>query len=251
MIGSNIAEAQTFYKSIAGKFDYFTTDNLGNVYTIVNNEIVKYNAKGEYFARYSNKNFGRIYYVDVSNPLKVVLLFKDFSQIIFLDNMLSESSAGIRLEDMQLEQSTLACSSFNNGLWIYNAINFELRRVNENFVQTNQTLNINQLMDDFKNPESMIENSGYLYLTNPEIGIFVFDTFGTFVKIIPIKGLHSIQVRDDFIYYYTDNKLFNYNKKDFVTNEILLPVKNTVASRVEKGKLFIQTDAEIQIYNLD
>src|SRR5438552_190098 len=74
---------------IKSRYDYFTADNLGNFYTVREDELIKYLPNGKMFARYSNLKLGSISAIDVTNPLKILLYYRDFQQIIFLDNQLS------------------------------------------------------------------------------------------------------------------------------------------------------------------
>jgi hypothetical protein len=99
--------------------DYFTTDNEGNLYTINADEIMKFNNKGILEFRFSNKSLGNISHVDARNKLKILLFYKDFSKLWFLDNMLAESRNTILLQDFRLDQASVVCMSFNNGFWVF------------------------------------------------------------------------------------------------------------------------------------
>lgn len=236
-------------KTIRQPGDYITTDNLGNLYIIKQNEIIKYNQSGDYFSRYSNKQLGSISYVDVTNPLKIVVLYRDFSQVLFLDNMLAETSSKIRLQDIQLEQTTLAGSSYNNGVWLYNLINFELRRLDQDFNQTHQVLNINQIVGYDINPNYLLENGSFVYLNNPETGILVFDIFGSYYKTIPIKGLSSFQVKENVLYYFKDNKLKSHEVKFAEEHNFYLPDTAFVQNiRIEKDKFFVHKKDSVSIF---
>src|SRR5688500_1993390 len=69
--------------------DAFTTDPLGNIYLVKGAEVVKYNASGIRTARYSNLQLGDVATIDAMNPLKILLHYRDFQQLVFLDNQLS------------------------------------------------------------------------------------------------------------------------------------------------------------------
>ena len=81
---------------------------------INNDEIIKYNVDGVLQKKFSTKRYGKIDFVDAMNPLKVLVYYKDFQQILFLDNQLTASSNMISLESLGHEQSSLVCSSSNN-----------------------------------------------------------------------------------------------------------------------------------------
>jgi hypothetical protein len=196
---------------IKAKFDFFTTDNLGNIYVIKEDELIKYLANGKYFARYSNLKLGNITTVDATNPLKLILYYRDFQQIVFLDDQLSVNSDVVSLETLGFEQTDLVCASNNNSFWIYNKQNNELNRFNENSKKITSTGNLKQILQHEMAPNFMMEHNGYLYLNSPETGVFVFDVFGAFSKIISIKNLKQFQVSENILYYQKDSSFCSYN----------------------------------------
>ena len=66
-------------------------DNLGSLYIVSSTgQIKKFNAAGDSVAVYNQvRNFGKIFTLDVSNPLKVLIFYKDFSSVIVLDRFLT------------------------------------------------------------------------------------------------------------------------------------------------------------------
>lgn len=105
--------------SFTEKKNHVEVDAFGNIYLINDNEIVKYNSLGVLQKKFSTKRYGKIDFVDAMNPLKILVYYKDFQQILFLDNQLTASSNMISLESLGHEQSSLVCSSSNNSFWIY------------------------------------------------------------------------------------------------------------------------------------
>lgn len=219
---------------------YTYADNLNNIYSVANNEIVKYDSEGKYFSKFSDKTWGAIHHVDASNPLKILVFYKDFSKIIFLDNMLGQTGSTIFLEKLGLEQAQLACSSHNNGIWIFNQLNFELIRLAQTLEITNRTGNLGQVLAINMAPNFMLQHNNFLYLNNPETGILVFDSFGTYYKTIPIKGLSSFQVRDDDIVFIQKNKVGTFNLKSLKASIIAESDTGLVKANVEKNRLILQ-----------
>jgi hypothetical protein len=197
------------------KHDFFSVDNIGNIYTVKEDEMVKHLANGKFFARYSNLKLGSITNIDVTNPLKLVLYYRDFQQIIFLDNQLSVNSDVVSLETLGYEQTELVCASANNSFWIYEKRNNELHRFNENSKKVTSTGNLKQVLQADINPNYMTEHNGYLFLNSPGTGIYVFDIFGAFSKVIALKGLNQFEVSENIIYYRKDGSLCSYNHNIF------------------------------------
>src|SRR5256885_10738969 len=88
------SQKDTPYKLIAtihGDVVNFTVDNLDNVYVLTStDQLKKYNANGDSVAVFNNiKKFGKVSLIDASNPLKILLYYKDFSTIVVLDRLLA------------------------------------------------------------------------------------------------------------------------------------------------------------------
>ncbi|MGZ4090359.1 MAG: hypothetical protein ACXVNO_06540 [Bacteroidia bacterium] len=224
---------------IKSKLDYFTTDNIGNVYTVKDDELVKYLPTGKFFLRYSNLKLGNITTVDATNPLKLVLYYRDFQQIVFLDNQLSLNSEPVSLEKLGYEQTDLVCASTNNGFWTYNKQNNELIRFNESSKKIAATGNLKQVLQADLNPNFMTEHNGYLFLNSPETGIYVFDMFGAFSKIISLKDMKQFQVSDEIIYFKKDSSLCSYNYKLFEEACKKIPfAEHAVGIQMNKNRIY-------------
>lgn len=237
-------------KTIETKADFITTDNLGNLYIIKNDVLEKYNSKGDLLKTYSNKSLGKIEQVDASNAMKIVVFYKNFRQVLLLDNMLAPVSETIRLDNYNLEQSTLICISHTNGIWFFDNTKQSLVRMDNLMQKTVETLNLNNMIGEELAPNYMLEANNLLYLNNPNFGIYVFDVFGSYFKTIPIKNLNSFQVTDGNIVYYKDNQLYTYNSKLIEESSFEIPIKEVISARAEKNLLFIQKEKSVEIYSV-
>lgn len=208
-------------KFITTKFDSFSTDNLGNIYIVSNDEVKKYNKKGELLKIFSNKKSGKIFSIDASNALRILVFYKDQSQVIILDSQLTQNGDAIDLLNMNMEQSDLICSSFNNGMWLYNRQNAELVRLDDKLNKVVSTGNLNTLLNLELKPLHITENSGYIYLSDKKNGVLIFDIYGTYYKTISLFGLKTFQVSEDRLYYYKDSTLSSYHIKQLSTYDSL------------------------------
>jgi len=235
-------------KTITASISFMTTDNLGNLYIIVNNELRKYDIDGNLLKTFSDKTHGSITSVDVTDPLKILLYYHDFRQILFLDNMLSIKGDALMLDDLGVLQPLLACNSYDNGFWIYDQQEFQLIRFDKNLNSSYQSGNIVQLTGVKIKPNFLMEISGKVYLNDPDNGILVFDKYGTYAKIIPFKNLSSFQARDENILYSTKSQLIRYNFKTFDQQTMDLPMKNAINARFEKERIYVQDSLSVKIY---
>lgn len=235
---------------IEGEFDMLSTDHIGRVYVTRHDELFLYSEKGDLMYQFSDLSRGEIQHLDTRNPLKILIFYPDYSQIAFLDNTLSRTRENVNLMNMGLELARLACTSFDNGFWVYDPVSFRLVRFDQGLNQTNEVANINQLVGAELNPDQMLEFDSWLYLNDPEYGVFVFDSFGTFTKLIPIKGAERIGVRGNGIFFQMKDKLIKYDPLSFDQVEIQLPVNEFQSVSIEKKQLFILTKRGVLIYRI-
>lgn len=200
---------------IKAKSDWYNADPIGNVYLVKDDEVLKFLPGGKLFARYSNLKLGSISSLDVTNPLKLLLYYRDFQQLVFLDNQLSVNSQNVSLEALGYEQSELACASTNNSFWVYNKQNNELIRFNEGSKKIASTGNLKQVLKSDLSPNFMLEHNGYLYLNCPDNGVYVFDMFGAFSRLISIRNLKQFTVNENILYFQRDSVLCSYNFRLF------------------------------------
>ncbi len=243
---------QQDYKSIKNipvKADKFLTDIMGNCYLVDRQEITKYDNFGRKLSSYSNGALGNITYVDASNPLRILLLYKNFNQIVLLDNSFAEITEPFYLDNAGIDMIDVACISNFGGIWVYNSTDMELQRYNTGMNLEQTGTNLSDLIDGNQTPNFLVEKNDNIYLNFPKTGIFVFDNLGVYYKTIPIKGLKRFDINGSFIRYFKDNKIHNYNHILLRETEINLPDTTDVidASLVNKY-LFIFKHDWLSIY---
>lgn len=218
-----------------------STDQFGFYYEIKNTEINKYSKAGKLDCSYSNNVLGVIASVDVSNPQKIVVYFRDFTKILILDNELSPTSEVIDLTQLELDETNLVCRSYNDGIWYYDPVRFELIRKDQELTTTNTSGNLANVLNVNIQANFLVEYNNRLYLNDPKNGVLVFDNYGTYLKTIPLYGLLSFQVKDKFLIYANASgeiELYNFFTLDktLVNSSKYQDVK---AIRLEGNSLFI------------
>lgn len=213
-------------KNIPVKSDYFLVDVLGNCYLVDRQEVKKYDNFGRELCTYSNGSLGNITYVDASNPLKILLLYKNFNQIILLDNSFAELTQPFYLDNIGIDNIDVACTGNFGGIWIYNSTDMELQLYNKGLNLEQTGTNLSSLINGNQTPNFLIEKNDNIYLNFPKTGILVFDNLGVYNKTIPIKGLKRFDVSGTFIRYFKENKIHNYNY--LLMSETIINLPDTI-----------------------
>jgi hypothetical protein len=236
--------------AVSLKADFIETDNIGNVYTVKEFEITKRDISGKEVMKNSALAFGNITSLDASNALKMVLFFKDLSQVVYLDNQLSTRGERVELDFMGYSQTTAICRSYNDGLWLYDQTTFELTRLDEQLQPTAQSGNLNQILGFVPNPNYIREYNNWVYVNDPEQGILVFDWYGSFTKTIPIKGLSKFVIRANKMFFLTEGKIESYDLKTAQFAEIKLNEPNLIDFTLYDDKLLLITQKQLLVYRI-
>jgi hypothetical protein len=228
-------------------------DNLGDVYVLANQDIIKYRSNGQFYRSYSNKSLGNISRIDASNPLKTLVFYRDLSRLVFIDNTLSEQQENVYLERFEREFASLACTSNDdNGFWLFDPVSFSLTRYNQKMNVKAEVLNINQLTGKTINPVWMTERGNRLYLVDSKNGILLFDIFGTYLKTIPLIGITKLWIDGDWIVGLNESKtLVRSTISAIEQDSIRLPESDFVDIYWSAGRLCILGKEKLTVYETE
>lgn len=175
----------------------FTTDNLGNIYMVEgNNQIKKVNDKGDSIGIYNDiKKYGSICSIDASNPLKLIVFYKDFSTIAVLDRLLNKRNY-IDLRRQNMPQIKLVTSSYDNNYWIFDELENKIKKIDDNGTVILESADLRQALENVPSPVAMFDKDGQLYLYDPTMGLLVFDYYGAKKNTLHLLQMQDLQVID-------------------------------------------------------
>jgi hypothetical protein len=211
----------------------------------------KYRDNGTFFRTFSNKRLGEISSIDAMNPLKIAVFYKDFSRVLFLDNTLTENGNAIELEKFELEQASLICASYGNGIWVYDGVAYTLTRFNQEMQRNVQILNLNQILGYTPDPKYLMEHENHLYMSVPEKGILQFDIFGTYIRTIPIVGLFKFQVVGNTLFYsQTPGILDAFEMKTLQENRLKLPINDYIDLSINQNRIYLLRKDSLSVFQI-
>ena len=235
------AQTKSSIKQIAQiekEAEFISTDRLGNLYIAKENFLWMYNKNGDSLYAFNSKRYGEISSIDCSDPYKILVFFRNYGIIHFLDNYLSENGDPIDLQELGFDQITQACLSRENGFWVFDQMRQRVYHLNDNFKVTHESVNFMQWFGKRLNPSFMIEYNNQLFVNVPEEGILVFDHFGTYIKTIPLKNLKEPQVLDGNINFVADNQFCQYQRQEMERVCSPIDFNKLTQARIEKGRLY-------------
>ena len=187
----------TLQKTFPVQVKDFTTDNLGNIYLLTNtNQVRKLNEKGDSIAIYNDvRRFGKIFSIDASNPLKILVYYKDFSTIVVLDRLLNVRNT-IDLRKQNILQVKAITSSYDNKIWLYDELDSRIKKIDDNGRVVLSSNDFRQVYEAVPNPANIYDRDGQLYLYDPKKGLLVYDYYCAQRNNYAIYGLADVQVVD-------------------------------------------------------
>jgi len=236
-------------KVIPIKASLLQVDAVGNFYVVLkNNTLVRYNSNGDSTGFFNEIKKGKISLIDASNPLRLLLFYADYGNIVLLDQMLSLKNR-ISLHKKNIYHATQVAISADGGIWVYDPASTQLLKIDEklNIRYTNQ---LNQTLKKNLQLTCMLEHHRTLFVSDIQEDIFKFDLYGFYLNQYHITPL-PFQVYENNIVYYDKNILHSYNFKTLEEKKLILPVKNILSAKASRNKIYIHTSNAIYIYKLN
>ena len=222
-----MAQADTAFrliKTMRGDIVDFTVDNLDNVYVLTSrNQIKKFNANGDSVAIYNDiKKFGQATLVDVSNPLKILLYYKDFATVVMLDRFLNAVNS-IDLRKQNIFQAKAVGQSYDNKIWVYDEIENKLKKVDEDGKVLQETPDFRLLLGTAPSPIKIFDENRYVYVYDSIFGVYVFDYYGALKNNILIDHWQNFKVAGKYMFGSRSDSLFRYSLSTFQADKWKMP----------------------------
>ena len=190
---------------------FLTTDALQQIYIATDEgKIIKLSKEGKKLFEYNNRRLGQVRTIDATNPFNILVYYSDLATIVLLDRTLSAIKE-INLFDLNIFEVQAIGLSNDNLIWIYDPIESQLKKINNEGDILFQSRHLNQAVKSTLNINFLIERNNRLYLNDPSKGIFVFDNFGQLQEQLPITGLHQFQLLQEQLIYLKDGLIHYYN----------------------------------------
>jgi len=224
-------------------FENFEVDNLGSLYLFSpNQQLKKLDAKFDSVGLFNDvRRYGSLYGMDVSNPLRVILWYKDFSTLVILDRFLNLRTS-INLNGAGILQCVAVAQSYDNNIWLFDDLDSKLKKIDEEGNLLLESADFRMLFDNPPHPYKLEDFNKQLYAYDSARGLLMMDYFGAYQKLLPYTGWKNLQgIGKGLIA--TDSNHLIYLKADGINmNKIALTQEMKVAKkiRLQGTRLFVQ-----------
>ncbi len=239
-------------KKIAIEATDLDIDNLDNLYILTNtDQLKKFNAAGDSVGVYNDvRKFGKLYSFDVSNPLKVVLFYKDFSSVVLLDRQLSVRNT-VDLRKQNIIQASTVGISYDNNIWVFDAVENKLKKIDENGELLLETADFRTIFSENFVPQKIIDQDNSVYLFDSSYGVIQFDYYGSLQKKHALPRWQNIVVHKNNLIGILNNGFAVYNTSSLMQQQYQFPSSFGSFNQYIIGntKLFTRSKDSVNIYS--
>lgn len=239
--------------SIPGNYTYMNVDVLGNIYLMTSgNRLLKLNSRRDSVGVFNDvKKYGNPSYIDVSNPLKILVYYKNFSTIVALDRFLVFRN-NINLRNKNIFSVNVVATSYDNNFWLFDEQDYKIKKINEQGEILLESSDVRQLTDEPPVPSSLIDCDNQLFLYDAKKGFYIFDYYGAFKNSIPFTDWQNVAVSKNILYGFIVNELLTYQINSLQLKKYTFPasVSDFISIKAINGKLYVLKKGELQIYDI-
>lgn len=262
LLVNSTAQAQPFKNfklvdSVGITIKDFTTDNLGNIFLVnEDQQVKKLNDKLDSIAVYNDiRRYGDLAHIDASNPLKVLLYYQDFLTIVVLDRLLNVRNT-VDLRQSDILQCSAITNSYDNNIWLFDELDNKVKKIDESGKRLLESADFRVLFDAPPHPQRLEDFNKYLYAYDSAKGLLVMDYYGSYKKLVPLKTLKNIQGVDKGIFA-TDKNGLLYMEPDWLEPKTF-PVTQAmqILLKAKKVRFFAQRcyalhNGKVYVYQSD
>lgn len=224
-------------------------DNLGYLYTAKGTLLSKFDKDINKISQYDLKSNGEITDLDASNPFRLLVFYKDFNRIIFLDNYLAELRDPILLDDLFIYSTNAVCSSTQGSFRVFDNQNSSVNSYDKdlNLIQTGTNMfSLSENHSVIKIKES--NNSVYVLFNSGEI--VILDKFANFVNKPNWQDIKTFDCIDDKLYLLINSEIYLADENYELTKISNFKIDNIIDFAITVNRLFILTEKSLITFKI-
>lgn len=221
---------------------FWGADSFGNLYYTKGN--VFYKKSGDKIFSFYALSLGEVSSVDLLNPLKITLFYKDFNSAVILDNQLSEIQR-IGFNTNQTYRMVAHCTtSYERNLWVFNVDLQQLELYN--YAKDKALVSTQPIADVVK---EQLSNYNFCWLLTGK-RLIQYNIYGSPVSEFPLENASKLHRFKDSLIFVQDGNLFYFDAKFRELIPIPLGKTNFKDFSITNDKLYLYQNNQLTVYNL-
>ena len=243
-----------FERSIPGEFIYLNVDILDNIYLITpGNRLKKLNSKGDSVAVFNDvKKYGNPTLIDVNNPLKILVYYKNYSTVVVLDRFLTQRNS-INFRKQGIFRVNAISTSYDNNIWLFDEQDNKLKKTDETGNLLLESPDMRQQLDTIPSPQFIIDSRNQVFLYDVLKGFYIYDYYGAFKTRLPFTNWSDIAISGNKLFGFSHNMLYSYELQSLNLKTYALPffVQDYISIKAVNGKLYLLKKNALEIYRFE
>jgi hypothetical protein len=214
----------------------------------VNGVVYKYDSVGRIQNLYSPPKRSKVALIEAGRTMNIFLFYENFQEYVFLDRFFNQTQP-LPLPRERVGFARLSTVALDNNLWLFDDIEFALKKFNTRFENIDLSTPLNLILDasDYE-ITFMREYQNQLFLVDKNSGILVFDNLGNYKTKLPFKGVNWFSFLNDEIYFIQEGELVLYNLYTYKERRLTLPVQTSFVLLYEQ-KAYMPVGTNVLIYH--
>lgn len=224
-----------------------TADHLGSAYVLRESGAVeKYDSAGNLTGTYINKRLGEITAIDAINPMQVLVWYRSFQTLIFLDRTMNEMGR-MEFSGAGYYGVSIVTTAADGNLWIYDELinkAVKLTRAGDIMFES-WPLNL-----DFRkgfSPVCIRDNGEQVVLTDPASGMCQLDQYSGSPGCNPLVKTGAFDLAGDWMISAGEQKILHKNLRTLQAYEMNMPPGGEIRGISGYG-IFIQRNGRLEWY---
>lgn len=243
-----------YERSIPGDFIYLNVDVLDNIYLITSgNRLKKLNSKGDSVAVFNDvKKYGNPTLIDVNNPLKILVYYKNYSSVVVLDRFLTQRNS-INFRKQGIFSVNAISTSYDNNIWLFDEQDNKLKKIDETGKILLESPDLRQLLDTIPSPQYIIDSRNQVFVYDVFKGFYIFDYYGAFKTRLPFTNWSDIAISGNKLLGFSNNMLYSYELQSLNLKTYNLPsfIQDYISIKAVNGKLYLLKKNALEIYRFE
>jgi len=160
--------------------------------------------------------------------------------------------SSVNLRKQNIFQVNALTTAYDNNIWLYDEQDNKLKKIDDSGNNLFETIDLRLLFDSVPSPQKIIDSDGFVYLYDPEKGLYIFDYYGSFKNKLPFLHWTDMAVIDKQIYGFDKENLYRYSppfpdaKKYILSPEL----QDNNSIKVNNHRIYVLKNQQLKIYSL-
>jgi hypothetical protein len=170
-------------------------------------------------------NYGNITSIDSRDPLQLSIFYVNQGKIIYTDKFLNTLHKINLFDGVTSFQASAYCQANDGNFWIFDLIDFRLKKLNFQKQVLLTTLPIQETGAKKIQINYIVEKPPYLFVQLNKVGIAIYDIYGGFIKLIREPALKHFYYQNDYLIILSETKIVEYIVSKNIQTDVTLKVE--------------------------